>query len=225
MDAAYYAGRSSAARVPQQQLQRRQEGGAGTMVETRRRYTVDEWLDSPENAMLTELVEGVPVERIPTTWDHGQVVKVLWRWLDRAEQAGYGSVGLGPVAVVLDASGGRRNVREPDLCFVRRDREHIITGKAIEGVPDLVIEVLSLTNRSDDLPGGPVWNDYERFAVPDYWIVDPEEGAVAQYHHEGLQFGAPTVLQAGDTLHHAMLSDITLPVAGLFPARRGPGQW
>jgi Uma2 family endonuclease len=192
------------------------------MVDTRRRYTVDEWLDSPENTTLAELVEGIPVERVSTTWDHGQVVKVLWRWLDRAEQAGYGAVGLGPVAVVLDASGARRNVREPDLCFVRRDREQIITGKAIEGVPDLVIEVLSLTNRSDDLPGGPVWNDYERFRVPDYWIVDPEEGAVAQYHHLGLHFGQPTVLHSGDTLQHAMLPDMTLSVAALFPVRPVP---
>ena len=191
------------------------------MVDTRRRYTIDEWLDSPENRMLTELVEGAPVERMATTWDHGQVVKALWRWLDRAEQAGYGSVGLGPVAVVLDATGARRNVREPDLCFVRRDREYIITGKAIEGIPDLVIEVLSPTNRSDDLPGGPVWDDYERFRVPEYWIVDPEARTVAQYHHQGLHFGTPTVLHAGDDLHHALLADVTLPLTELFRDRHG----
>jgi hypothetical protein len=34
------------------------------MAPTARRYTVDEWLDSSENSMLAELVEGVPVERI-----------------------------------------------------------------------------------------------------------------------------------------------------------------
>jgi len=109
---------------------------------TRQRYTFDEWIDAPENTTLSELVEGIPVERMSTSSNHGWVAKALWRWLDKAEQAGFGIVQAGPVAVILDASGARRNVREPDFCFLRQERAYLDTGRAIEGVPDLIIEIL-----------------------------------------------------------------------------------
>ncbi len=46
--------------MQQRRQARRQGGGAGTIVDTRRRYTVDDWLDSPDNGVSTEPVEGVP---------------------------------------------------------------------------------------------------------------------------------------------------------------------
>lgn len=186
------------------------------MALTRQRYTFDEWVDSPENTALSELVEGIPIERMPTTPDHGRIVRRLEHWLTRAEDAGFGEVHVGPVAVVLDTSGPRRNVREPDLCFVRADRAPIVTEKAIEGLPDLVIEVLSPSNRADDLPGGDIWKDYERFGVPRYWIVDPEMQTVAQYEHHGDKFGPPTVLSRDAWLQSDLFPGLTLPVAAIF---------
>jgi Uma2 family endonuclease len=186
------------------------------MAMTTLRYTFDEWIDSPENTPLAELVEGIPVERMATTFDHGQIVGELWDWLRRAQRAGFGWVSAEPVGVVLDANGARRNVREPDLCFIRKERAQIITGKAVEGVPDLVIEVLSPTTRDDDLPQGEKWRDYARFGVPRYWIVDPEERTVAQYTHTGSGYGEPVVLRDGDALRSELFSGITLPVGTLF---------
>jgi len=34
------------------------------MVLTKRRYTFDEWVDSPANTTLSELVDGIPVARL-----------------------------------------------------------------------------------------------------------------------------------------------------------------
>lgn len=191
------------------------------MVLTRRRYRFDEWLDSPENTVLSELAEGIPVERMATSRDHGRVVAELFDWLRRAERAGFGEVALGPVAVVLDASGARRNVREPDLSFVREQRRQIITDKAIEGVPDLVIEILSPRNRIDQLPGGDIWRDYERFGVPAYWIIDPKIRTVSQYTHGGDHYEAPVVLRPGATLASALCPGLTLPVADIFASLHG----
>jgi hypothetical protein len=47
------------------------------------RYTFDDWIHSPENTPLAELVDGIPVERMATTFDHGQIVGELWDWLRR----------------------------------------------------------------------------------------------------------------------------------------------
>lgn len=69
--------------------------------------------------------------------------------------------------VVLDQS----TVLQPDLCFISRDREHIVTEPNIQGAPDLVIEILSPgTLERDRL----VKRDlYARHGVREYWMVDP----------------------------------------------------
>ncbi len=187
---------------------------------THQRYTFDEWIASPTNTPLTELVEGVPVERMATSSNHGWIVKAIWRWLDRAEQAGFGIMHAAPVAVILDAAGARRNVREPDFCFLRLERAHLDTGRAIEGVPDLIIEILSPTNRRDQLPGGDTWGDYERFGVPAYWIVDPTARTVTQYRNDGARLQEEARLGAGDILASPLFPGISQAVAGLFATMR-----
>jgi len=190
------------------------------LVQTR--YTFDEWLDSPQNTMLSELVDGIPVERMGTSSDHGRVVRTLQHRLERAEEAGYGSVHVGPETVLLDATGPRRNAREPDVFFLSQTRDALDTGRAIEGVPDLVIEVLSTGNRGDVLPGGGKWRDYERFGVPTYHIVDPSARIVTQYMHQGHRFGPARVLTTEDLLSSSLFPGITLPVADLFRNLRTP---
>ena len=63
------------------------------------------------------------------------------------------------------------DVVQPDLIFVSRAREHIITEAKIQGAPDLVVEILSPSTASRD------WRDkldlYERHGVAEYWLVDP----------------------------------------------------
>ncbi len=194
------------------------------MVLTKRRYTYDDWLDSPDNHPLAELVNGEPVERMSTTPDHDSVVDELRSWLRRAQQAGHGRAFGGPTAVLLDATGARKNAREPDVCFVRRERLHIVTSRTIEGIPDLAIEVLSSGNRLDDLPGGPIWDDYERFAVPAYWIGDIDTRIVAQYAWREGRYEQPVLLGQGDTLRSQLFPGIELSVRDLFAYVLQPGR-
>jgi Uma2 family endonuclease len=186
------------------------------MVIAQRRYTVDEWMGSPQNTTLSELVDGIPVARMPTSGDHAEVANVMWRWLDQAHLAGYGRMYAGPAGVLLDPDGARNNVREPDFCFFRQGRNPKRASKGIEGVPDFVVEILSPGNWKDDLAGGSVWNSYERFGVPLYWIVDPEARTVTQYEHRRGGFVELARLHATDVLTCPLFPDLTLPVANLF---------
>ena len=186
------------------------------MVMTQRRYTVDEWLDSPQNTTLAELVDGIPVERMTTSGAHGEVAGVLWDWLRLAQRSGHGRAYAGPTGVLLDPDGDRNNVREPDLYFYRQSRKPRRASKGIEGVPDLVIEILSPGNRKDDLPGGSVWDSYTRFAVPHYWIVDPDARTVTQYVYRQDAFVEVGLRRPGDTLICPIIPELPLPVADLF---------
>ena len=55
--------------------------------------------------------------------------------------------------------------------YVPHEHAHIITDRGIEGVPDLVVEVLSPSTEARDR--GIKLRRYARAGVPHSWIVDP----------------------------------------------------
>ena len=67
---------------------------------------------------------------------------------------------------------------KPDISIVC-DPNVIVWHKAIIGVPDLVVEVLSESTMRNDL--GKKKNIYEKHGVKEYWIVDPWSQRVDVY--------------------------------------------
>lgn len=80
-----------------------------------------------------------------------------------------------PVDLILSPT----EVRQPDLVLIHRARLDILTKRGIEGIPDLVLEILSpSTMKRDKIDKLKVYAD---FCIPEYWIVDPENGVLEQY--------------------------------------------
>lgn len=186
-----------------------------------RRYTVEDLLALPDDGHFYELLHGEPFEVSAPDPDHGAVVAELFDWLRRAQRAGYGRARTAPLAVILDAGLTRQNAPQPDLFFIREERIAMISAEEIAGVPDLVIEVLSESTRLRDLPSdqpnrGQKWKVYEQFAVPQYWIVDPETRSLAQYTWEDGRYRQPVVLLADDRLGSSLFPRIELPVRQVF---------
>ncbi len=72
------------------------------------------------------------------------------------------------------------NYFKPDLTVVLKENESILDWKGdINGVPDMVVEVLSKSTRKRDLT---IKKDvYERNGVKIYWIVDPFSKTISIY--------------------------------------------
>lgn len=93
-------------------------------------------------------------------------------------EATFGARGLGelffaPIGVEFPATG---EGVQPDIVFVSAARAGIICDEGIRGAPDIVIEILSPTTAHRDR--GVKRKLYERQRVEQYWIVDPDVGAV-----------------------------------------------
>lgn len=86
-----------------------------------------------------------------------------------------GVVLTSPIDVVLSDE----DVLQPDVIFISRQRKDIITADAIEGAPDLVVEVLSPSTEAKDR--GTKKELYAAYGVREYWIVDPARMAVEVY--------------------------------------------
>jgi len=86
-----------------------------------------------------------------------------------------GDIYAAPTDLILTPT----TVVQPDLIFVGNDRRHIVTERAIEGPPTLLIEILSpATHQTDRLTKAQL---YARYQVPHYWLVDPDQRTLEAY--------------------------------------------
>ncbi|WP_420442693.1 Uma2 family endonuclease [Candidatus Palauibacter sp.] len=91
----------------------------------------------------------------------------------RCSPRGRGVLLVAPVGVEFPDT---REGVQPDLLFVSGERLGIIGDASLRGVPDLVVEILSPSTAGRDRTIK--LELYERQGVPEYWIVDPDEGVV-----------------------------------------------
>jgi len=139
-------------------------------------YTWDEIKDWPESAARTELVEGElvvsPVPGNQHNYAAMQLTLVLLPWI---VERGLGRFFPQPFSVLLAPD----LTFEPDLCFVSKEREELISEQAIEGPPDLVVEIVSESNRTHDTVVK--FEKYALHGVREYWLVDLREQTVSTW--------------------------------------------
>ena len=117
---------------------------------------------------------------------------------------------VAPCDVVLSDN----DVVQPDLLFISRAREHIVTDDNVRGAPDLVIEILSPSTADRDL--GYKHDLYGRHGVLEYWIVDPMAETVAVHRQAGGRLEAAETLGRGNTLRTALLDGLELRLDDVF---------
>jgi Uma2 family endonuclease len=86
---------------------------------------------------------------------------------------------LGRLYVGTDTIFGEYDVCRPDILFFSTDRLHLIGPKAMEGPPDLAIEVLSPS--SVEIDREDKFEQYRAGKVKHYWIVDPAKRVLDAY--------------------------------------------
>jgi Uma2 family endonuclease len=173
-------------------------------VEIAERMTAEEFMrDAPEDRKA-ELIDGVLVMPSPTSTTH-EDLQVLLLTLLCAYVALHdlGRVLGSRSAVVLAPD----QAPEPDILFVRKERESIVQEKGIFGAPDFVIELLSASTVRNDR--GPKFRAYERAGVTELWLIDP-------YGPEGTQFFQ---------LRDGRFVEIQADENGILRSTAVPGYW
>ena len=178
------------------------------------KLTYDDFLLLPDDGMRHELIDG---EHFVSPAPHLRHQRVLQRLFYEIEtflrQSLLGEVFVAPADVVFT----RFDVVEPDLLYVSRSRADIL-GAYVKGAPDLVIEILSPSNRRyDEVTKRDL---YDRTGVPEYWLVDPEAETVKVFRREGERFGRPQLLSTRDedVLGSPQLPGLAIPISALFKA-------
>jgi len=144
-------------------------------VHTRRSgaMTYDDLHQRGERNRFEELIDGHLLVADSPTADHQRTVKRLLLALERSLEGSGREVVVGPMDVLVDDT----NVLQPDLLVIPADRAGR-WQRPVDFPPDLVVEVLSPSNRAHDLVRKRAI--YERFGAPELWFVDLEAGRVEQ---------------------------------------------
>ncbi len=140
------------------------------------KLTYEDYVTLPDDGRRYEILDGeLAVSPSPRTL-HQRVLRALGfsihEWVT---PRGLGEVFIAPVDVILD----RTTVVVPDLVFVSQARAAIVTEKAIEGAPDLLVEILSDSTARHDR--GAKMKLYAHYGVARYWIVDADARALEIY--------------------------------------------
>jgi Uma2 family endonuclease len=173
-------------------------------------YTYEDYAQLPEGAPY-QLIEGQLVMAPSPRVYHQQIVGALYRALHaHVHQHDLGEVFFAPVDVYLSET----TTLVLDVFFVAAERRAIIGKIKIEGVPDLVMEVLSPSMAYYDLKEKK--RLYEQHGAREYWLVDPEADDVEIYRLDGEQYALHQRAVEVGTVTSALLDGFAVDLADLF---------
>ncbi len=174
------------------------------------RFNYHDYLQLPDDKRY-EIIDGELLVVPAPYLRHQRILRELATALcAHVKERDSGQVFFAPCDVVLSAE----NVVQPDLLFVTKERQGILTEANIQGPPDLAIEILSEATRQRDLHLKRKL--YAKYGVREYWIVDPDAATV-----EVLVRGEPGYISAGvygcpERLSSPLLPELNLPVSEIF---------
>ena len=180
------------------------------------KYTYADYFATPEGERW-ELIDGVLYHMAAAPNIKHQIVSGrLGAQFDRhVEPRRLGFVFRAPCAVLLPGE----SAVEPDLFFVSTARRHILTTQSCEGPPNVVVEILSPSNRSHDLERKREL--YARHGVPEYLVLEPYQETVLALSEPAVSAGeggysSERLYRPGDTLTVAAMPGLAIAVADIF---------
>ncbi|MGH7483870.1 MAG: Uma2 family endonuclease [Longimicrobiales bacterium] len=140
-----------------------------------REWTYADYAALPDDGNRYEVLDGeVLVTPAPGT-NHQEIVgrlfRILFEYVDRHR--------LGRIYYDVDLLFQPHQYLRPDLLFVPSEEKRRLVERGMEGVPGLVVEVISPGSKQHDSVTKPA--RYRDFGVLDYWAVDPARRVVYVY--------------------------------------------
>ena len=173
-------------------------------------WTYDDLFSLPDDGKRYEIIEGELYEMPSPSLFHAlTITNLFWLLAPIIERLG-GQILLAPLDVFFQGA----DPVQPDFVVILPGWEGRLARRGPHGAPDLLIEVLSPSNRGHDLLTKR--SLYARVGVREYWIVDPEARTVDVLTLDRDAFHTLRTSSGNDDILSPLLSGATLPVAAVF---------
>jgi Uma2 family endonuclease len=157
-----------------------------------------------------ELVDGEIAVRPSPAPDHAYTVLALGSLLKHYVE----DHDLGTVLLDVDTIFGEHDVRRPDVFYCTKSRMRFIGEKAIEGPPDLAVEVISPGNERADRRDK--FKLYAAGKVKHYWIVDPNQRTIESYKLRASKYEGRVRGSGSDAVSLPPFPKLQIPLAKLW---------
>jgi Uma2 family endonuclease len=180
------------------------------------KMTADQFLQLGEDppGVRLELVDGeIAVSPSPIP-DHSYTDRMLTLLIGQYIRARK----LGRLFGDVDTIFGIHDVRRPDLIYFSKSRVNFIGKKAMEGPPDLCVEIVSAS--STEIDRKDKFEQYEKGRVAFYWIVDPQERSIEGFKLVGKKYRLAGKGKKNDIINLPPFDELEIPLEELWqPAR------
>ena len=181
-----------------------------TAVKRSIKFTYEDYLHFPEDKRY-EIIDG-EVHMVPSPGEAHQDVCANLAFVLRVfvKENALGKVYFAPLDVVLSDI----DVVQPDIMFISKERLNIITERNIQGAPDLIVEIISLSSEYRDRVIKRKL--YSKYGVKEYWLVNLEkkEIEVMGLKESGLE--TVKIYKKTDILESLVLKGIKIKLDEIF---------
>lgn len=139
-------------------------------------YTLDDYYALPDERRV-ELIDGIFYDMAAPAVIHQKILGELFVLFRECADAHEGEceVFVAPCDVRLDCDN--KTMVQPDIFLICHPYD--LGAKALDGAPDLTLEILSPATRAKDMLLK--LHKYQNAGVKEYWIVDPDHDTVLVY--------------------------------------------
>ena len=178
--------------------------------ESNKLYTYNDYLTLPCDEQI-EIIEGHIYNMSSPSAIHQRLSMILSAEIYNYIKSNGGSceVFTAPFDVVLTNESDINNsttVVIPDISVICDKSK--ITSKCCNGAPDMIIEIVSPSNASNDYVRK--LYEYEKYGVREYWIVNPIERNIFVYTLNDNNYGAPKFYTFNDKVKVNIYDNLTI---------------
>jgi len=143
-----------------------------------KKVTFDEYQKLKYDGFQYEIIKGV-MKVTPSPFFRHQklILKISYLIENYLEKNPIGDVSIAPRDVKLDET----LTYQPDILYISKERFNINKKRYVDGSPDFIIEVVSKGTLTHD--AGQKFNDYEKYGVKEYWIMNPDDLEVSEFYY------------------------------------------
>lgn len=178
-----------------------------------KKLSYEDYLEIPEEpGYRFEILDGMLIKEPSPNVMHQRVSRRLQRLLEDyfGEVDAEGEIFNAPLDVTpLDC-----NVVQPDIFYVSGEQQWIVKDTHIDGVPKLVVEILSPSSRRKDRLQK--MQIYQRARVQHYWLVDPQERTLECFAwHDGVYALVASGMEE-DVVEHPSFAGLSISLQSLW---------
>jgi len=182
----------------------------GWPVQGQWRYA--DYLRLPDDGRRYEIIEGVLYVANAPGFDHQfTVTEIIYFFKSFVREHQLGVVLTAPFEVHLSET---TKPVQPDVLFIRKDRQPTAGTQFFEGAPDLLVEVISPS--SIRLDRKIKFDTYEQTGVTEYWLVDPKLRAVEVYTLARGEYALLGQYTSDELIESKVLAGLAIKANALF---------